>query len=559
MTVERSGHGHSTLVDILAARAVETPHRIAYSFSSYREEPEDVDYARLWDRIGGLAERVREVSAPGDRVVLLCPPGPGFVDAFYACLVTGRIAVSVHLPSSVHHLATLAAILRDSGAVAAIAPLATVPVTGKLLGADIAIIDSGTVGAVAGFDIHSGPAPDDIAFLQYTSGSTGIPKGVAVLHRNLLHNLGLMMRRFALTPDSAIVSWLPPYHDMGLIQGVLLPMFGGFSGTLIPPMSFLRDPLTWLRAISGRECMMAGGPNLAYGLCVKRVSLTEAAELDLCGWDNAFVGAEPVDPDTLRAFADTFAVSGFRPSSFMHCYSLAESTLYVTGAPRGAGPRARRFAPDGLERGLAVEEPEGRELLSVGAADPEHIAVVDPDTRQRCPDNRVGEFWLRGPSIAAGYWNKPAETTRVFAAEILGEDGATYLCTGDLGFVSDGELYVSGRIKELMIVHGRNIFPQDIERTIVSNHPTLRPGGCAVFAASIGNEDRVMVVQELNDMLERDSAAALEGSIRGIVSRVHAISVHRVVFVGKGEVPKTTSGKIQRQRLREDYSTVSVS
>ncbi|MFB8007109.1 fatty acyl-AMP ligase [Nocardia sp. NPDC056000] len=541
---------------MLSARVLETPRRLAYTFAGHRADSESVDYGQLWDRVSGLSRLVREVTAPGDRVVLLCPPGKDFACAFFACLATGRIAVAVHLPTSAQQFSTLAEIIRDSGAVAAIVPLSVIPVTSEQLGAGITIIDSDSAGP--GFDIAAGlqapPAPDDIAFLQYTSGSTGAPKGVAVLHRNLMDNLGLLASRYQLAQDTSIVSWLPPFHDMGLIQGLLLPMYGGFPSTLMSPMTFLRDPLTWLRAISSSSNVTAGGPNLAYGLCLKRVSPADAAQLDLSAWRIAFVGAEPIDPNILRRFAELFEVSGFRPESFAPMYGLAESTLFVSGGAVGAGARSRRFAVAELERGTAVEDAEGRELPSLGAAEPDSIAIVDPDTRLRCADGTIGEIWLRGPSVAAGYWHKPVETERVFHARIADDGGPEFLRTGDLGFVCAGELYVSGRIKELMIVHGRNIFPQDIERTIVTTHPALRPGGCAVFTAEIGDEDRVMVVQELADLLEPDNAEALAGSIREIVSRVHAVSVHRVVFVGKGEVPKTTSGKVQRQRLREHYS-----
>ncbi|MCP9622785.1 fatty acyl-AMP ligase [Nocardia otitidiscaviarum] len=544
-----------TLVDIASARVTDDPHRIAFRFSSYREDTEEVDFRRLWERVAAVAQRLIDTTAPGDRVVLLCPPGPHFVHAFFACLATRRIAVAVPLPTSPHQVAAVTAIVRDSGAAAAIAPLSAVPVDGEILGRDLRIIDIDSIDGGTGLEIRcAAPTPDDIAFLQYTSGSTGSPKGVTVLHRNLVHNLELITANFGLTERNSLVSWLPPFHDMGLIQGMLLPVFVGMRATLMSPMTFLRNPLTWLRAISESENVLAGGPNLAYGLCTKRISPAEAALLDLSGWEMAFVGAEPVDPKTLRAFADTFAVSGFRAESFVPTYGLAESTLYVSGGPVGAGARPRRFSTDELERGVAIEWPTGRELLSMGPVRPEHVAVVDRATGRRCPDNRVGEIWLRGASVAAGYWNKPEQTRGAFAATIAGEDGAEYLRTGDLGFVCAGELYVSGRSKELMIVHGRNIFPQDVERTIVSNHPMLRPGGCAVFAATIDNEDRVIAVQELNDTLEPGSAAALEGSIRDIVSRVHAISLHQVVFVEKGAVPKTTSGKIQRQRLRETYS-----
>lgn len=556
MNVKRSVQDPLTLVETLSARVADTPQRIAFTFANYREAEEEVDYRRLCDRVAGLAERVIEVTAPGDRVVLLCPPGPDFVYAFLACLSTRRIAVAAPLPATTQQAANLTAIIRDSGAVAAIAPLSAVPISSAALGGEIRVVDTESAGSGSGIDVRF-PLPDDLAFLQYTSGSTGAPKGVRVLHRNLMHNLGTIMTNFELSERRSLVSWLPPFHDMGLIQGILLPIFCGIHATLMSPMTFLRDPLAWLRAISANRNVVAGGPNLAYGLCVQRVTPEQAAQVDLSGWDVAFVGAEPVDPNILRRFADTFAVSGFRAESFLPCYGLAESTLYVAGGPPGAGARSRFFAAEKLEQGIAADEADGRELVSMGPVESESVAVVDRETGQRCPENRVGEIWLHGRSVADGYWNKPEENSRAFAATITGEDDTVHLRTGDLGFLCGGELYISGRIKELMIVHGRNIFPQDIERTIISSHPTLRPGGCAVFAASIDNEDRVMVVQELNDAVEPDGAVELADSIRDIVSRVHAISVHRVVFVGKGEVPKTTSGKIQRQRLRETYSATA--
>ncbi|MBL1076414.1 fatty acyl-AMP ligase [Nocardia sp. 2] len=557
MDLECSAQYPPTLVEALSRRVTQTPRERAYRFSHYRQDDEDVDYGQLWERVGGLAAQVRAATAPGDRVVLLCPPGPDFVYAFFACMVSGRVAVAAHLPMSAQQVETLRAIIADSGAVAAIAPLAIVPLDQASLGPDIRIIDSGSAAALSGADPLAGPppGPDDIAFLQYTSGSTGMPKGVTVLHRNLIDNLGRIASKYAMGQRTSIVSWLPPFHDMGLIQGVLLPAFLGGRATLLSPMTFLRDPLIWLRAISGTPHVVAGGPNLAYGLCLKRVSPAAAAGLDLSGWELAFVGAEPVDPVILRRFAEMFAENGFRASSLTPMYGLAESTLFVNGGPAGAGARSRHFRTAELEQGVAVVDTEGRELVSMGPVRDCELAIVDPRTRQRCAGNRVGEIWLRGPSVTAGYWRQPAANERAFEATITDGDGAHYLRTGDLGFVAEGELYISGRIKELMIVHGRNIFPQDVERTILSNHPTFRPGGCAVFAAQIDNEDRVMVVQELNEPPAQDTAAALEGSIRDVVSRAHAISVHRIIFVGKGEVPKTTSGKIQRQRLRAEYSS----
>ncbi|MEU8899316.1 fatty acyl-AMP ligase [Nocardia sp. NPDC048505] len=544
----------STLADVLLRRAAEQPAQVAYTFLDGRGGREVENYALLLNRVLDLAARLGKISAPGDRILLLCPPGPDMVHAFFACLLTRRVAVPLYVPTSQRHSDTVAAIARDSGAVAVLAPAAAAAVARELLSwPDERIIDTTAAEGEPSPQPLDAPLPgaDDVTHLQYTSGSTGSPKGVVVRHRNLVDNLDCLRRALGHTESTAAVHWLPPSHDMGLILGILLPLFVGYPVTLMAPETFLRRPLLWLREIAQQPNTTAGGPNLAYGICAERISDAEADELDLSRWNVAFVGAEPVNPTVLSTFADKFARSGFRRESFFPGYGLAEATLYVGGGPVGSGVRTREFANEDLENGLVTQNSTGRELVDYGPVRAGTGAIVDPVTLRRADPGRVGELWLHGPSVTTGYWNKAEESAHTFAAEIAGENGTTYLRTGDLGFLVEGNLFLCGRLKELMIINGRNLFPQDIEWTVESAHPGLRRGGCAALSVEIHGEERLVVVQELDDAAD---TAALEESIRSAVSRDHAVALYRVLFVDRGQVLKTTSGKIRRSHLRHLYA-----
>ncbi|MFC9898021.1 fatty acyl-AMP ligase [Nocardia sp. NPDC127579] len=546
-----------TLAEILVRRASEQGDRVGYTFLDGQGRREVEDYRLLLEHVLCVANRLQRSTAPGDRVLLLCPPGLDMVHAFLACLLTRRVAVPLYVPTSQRHSDTVTAIARDSGAAAVIAPHSAAAVARDLLGwPDEQIIDSAATerGASLGLLDTALPDENDVSHLQYTSGSTGAPKGVVVRHRNLMHNLDCLRRGLGHSADSSAVHWLPPSHDMGLVLGILSPLFVGYPATLMAPETFLRRPLVWLREIAQHTNTTAGGPNLAFGICAERVSRAEAEQLDLSQWKVAFVGAEPVNPTVLDRFADTFAASGFRRESFFPGYGLAEATLYVGGGPVGSGLRTRSFAGADLEKGRVVDEAGGRELVDYGPVRSGAAAIVDPVTLCRAEPGRVGEIWLGGASIASGYWNKPEESGQTFAAEITGEPGTPYLRTGDLGFLAQGHLFLCGRRKEMMIINGRNLFPQDVEWTVESTHPALRRGGCAALSIEIDGEERLVVIQELETELTDDAATALQASIRSAISRDHAVALHRVVFVDRGKVLKTTSGKIRRSQLRHLYA-----
>ena len=555
----------ATLASLLRSRAAELGGRTAFVFLADGEaEGGRLTYAELDGRARAIASALRESLAPGDRVLLLYPPGLEFIAAFFGCLYAGVIAVPAYPPRlNDRSQGRLRAIARDAEPRAALT-------TGAILHAATAGGESGFLARVPELaavrwiatDALEGsaaeipdPDPASVAFLQYTSGSTSTPKGVMVTHANLLHNERMIGEAFRQDESSVVVGWLPLYHDMGLIGNVLQPLHAGGSCVLMAPVAFLQKPLRWLQAIDRWRGTTSGGPNFAYELCLRKIGDPQKAGLDLSSWHLAYNGAEPVRAETLERFAEAFAPCGFRPEAFFPCYGLAEATLFVSGGVAGAVPRVARVDAAALERNEArpaVGEAEERRLVSCGPVwSEQRIAVVDPESREELLAGRVGEIWIAGPSVARGYWRNPEATEREFHARLDTGEGP-FLRTGDLGFVRDGELYVTGRIKDLVIIRGRNHYPQDIELTAERSHPDLRPGCGAAFSVEVGGEERLVLVQEV-ERRRREGFEEVAEAVRRAVAEEHEVQVHDVVLVRVGTVPKTSSGKIQRRASRSLY------
>ena len=398
---------------------------------------------------------------------------------------------------------------------------------------------------------------NDIAFLQYTSGSTTTPKGVMVSHQNLIHNLNFIQESFGQTSESRTVIWLPPYHDMGLIGGILQPLFTGNPVTLIPHLMFLQRPIRWLEAITRFKATTSGGPNFAYELCLRKIKPEQRELLDLSSWKVAFNGAEPINPKTLEQFSEIFAPCGFRRESFLTCYGLAESTLLVAGGPNDRLPVVKAFQKSALEVNRIISDFEntGDAKVLVGCGrnfGGQLIRIVDPETGGLSSPDQIGEIWVSGPSVAKGYWNKPVETETAFRAYCEGTDEGPFLRTGDLGFLYEGELFVSGRLKNLIIIDGKNHFAHDIERTVQKAHPSICPVGCAVFSIEIEGTDKVIVIAEVRLKLV-ESQAEIKKSIRKVVSEQHEVPIYEIKLIPPGTIPRTTSGKIRHFLCKKDY------
>jgi amino acid adenylation domain-containing protein len=398
-----------------------------------------------------------------------------------------------------------------------------------------------------------------LAFLQYTSGSTAEPKGVMVGHGNLLNNQRLIQRCFDQTEKSIIVGWLPLYHDMGLIGNVLHSLYLGAPCILMSPASFLQKPLRWLSAISTYKATTSGGPNFAYDLCVRRISPEQCETLDLSTWTTAFNGAEPIRAETIERFSERFASCGFKAGAFAPCYGLAEATLIVSGGIRPGAGMTQTVESAALERNRVIPAAEGSEgtraVLSCGQIVADHkIEIVDAGSMTACSPDQVGEVWVSGPSVTRGYWNRERETNETFQGLLADSGEDRFLRTGDLGFISEGQLFVTGRTKDLVIILGRNLYPQDIELTVELSHNALRPGCGAAFADDVAGQERLVVVQELEPRTEADLAEVV-GAIRQAVSRDHEVQAHAIVVIKPGTIPKTSSGKIQRHACRAKFQT----
>ncbi|HEV2844106.1 MAG TPA: AMP-binding protein, partial [Thermoanaerobaculia bacterium] len=522
---------------------------------------ERLTYTELDARARAIGASLSEAGAGGERVVLLFPPGPDFVASFFGCLYAGAVAVPALPPRRRGADPRLSAICRDARPRVALTSAGQLPV---LEGAAAQIPELAAAQRMApameggeGWRRPEVP-PEALAFLQYTSGSTSTPKGVMVSHGNLAHNEELIRQAFVQSPESVVLGWLPLYHDMGLIGTMLQPLYNGAVSYLMTPGAFLQRPARWLEAISRYRATTSGGPNFAYELCVRKVGEAEREGLDLSSWEIAFNGAEPVRAATLRRFAEAFAPCGFRASAFRPCYGLAEATLLVSGwKAHGEEPRVRAFDAEALERNEALDADTGRsrELVGCGAA-MQTVVAVDPESGEPCTPGRVGEVWVASPSVAHGYWERPEESAATFGAR-LADGSGPFLRTGDLGFVDGGEVFLTGRLKDLIILRGRNHYPQDLELTAERSHPALRAGGGAAFAVDLAGEERLVIVHEVERHaragMEDGKAEEIAAAVRRAVAEEHEVSIAEVVLIGPETLPRTSSGKVRRRACREMY------
>jgi len=556
--------GPSTLVELLRHRARCQPDDIAYTILLDGEQQQlDLTYRELDRQARAIAAWLETHGLSGQKALLLYPAGAEFIAAFFGCLYAGVVAVPVYPPRRNRSLIRIQAISDDADAKVALTTDAVLkrvePIIGETphLKALCWLATSDVPLELAEQWIPPQVDGDTLAFLQYTSGSTGTPKGVMLTHANLVHNSALIAYAFEHTRSGSGVFWLPSYHDMGLIGGILQPMYVGRPNVLMSPMSFLQKPYRWLSAISRFRGTTSGGPNFAYDLCVERIPPEQRRTLDLSCWKVAFNGAEPVRAETIDRFCEAFGPCGFRREAFYPCYGLAEATLIVSGGMAEQPPVIRAFDSRALSEGRVVDLDPAAEnahrVVGCGQNLPDQqIVIADPETCCVCPPDRIGEIWVRGPSIALGYLNQPEATERTFRAYLRDTGEGPFLRTGDLGFMRDGELFVTGRIKDLLIVRGVNYYPQDIEETVQRSHQRLRRDCGAAFAIDVDGKQELVIVQEL----ERHRFADFQeifAAIRCAVAREHDLHPFAIALLKAGSIPKTSSNKIQRHACRQGY------
>ena len=586
-------HNYSSVVQLLSDRSSQQAHVNAFTFLEDGESQETtVTYRELDRRSRQIAAQLQTLDLEGERALLLYPSGLDYLAAFFGCLYAGVIAVPAYPPQNQRKTPRIKAITTDARPAIVLTTKTLLPKMQSLLG---------DLQWLATDDLELGIEEnwqkpklerDTIAFLQYTSGSTGTPKGVMVSHVNLLHNAAMTYCWMGHSPESKFVSWLPIYHDMGLIGGILQPLYGGFSCVLMSPTAFLQRPYRWLQAISRYGGTTSGAPNFAYDLCVQKITEEQRAALDLSSWQVAFNGAEPIRYETLERFSNTFAECGFQREAFYPCYGMAEATLLVAGGDKETEYQTKAVDKMTLAENRiveALEESDSQVLVGCGKSIPgQEIIIVNPDLFTVCEHDRVGEIWVSGDSVAKGYWQKVEETKETFHAErcdpaeflirkgmrteqrrkegrggekrkdfkvkrsqkISGVKRNHFLRTGDLGFLDeDGELFVTGRLKDLIIIRGRNLYPQDIELTVERSHDALRLASNAAFTVEVENEERLVIVQEL-EFRAKPNLEEVIAAIRQGVTETHEIEVYGVVLIKAGSIPKTSSGKIQRRATR---------
>lgn len=560
-----------SLIDLLETRIEQHPHQLAFSFLRNGEvESEALTFAELGLRVRSLAAYLQQLGLAGRSALMLYPAGTEFVVAFHACMYAGVTAIPAVLPRVNRALSNLDAIMADAGAAIV---LTTASQLGRLqpLYADA---QSDARREVIATDLVDASGANrwlrpivrrtDLAFLQYTSGSTGAPKGVMVGHGNLLHNLEMLRHFFESSGQECFVSWLPHYHDMGLIGAILQAIYVGAPCHLMSPSSFVKKPACWLQAISRYRATISGAPNFAYQHCIERVTEEQLLGVDLSSWRIAYNGAEPIRASTMRAFQKRFAAAGLRPNALFASYGMAEATLVISADPVDAPYRELHVDKIELERNVVVpvspDHPNGHALVGCGRAsaralDDAQIRIVDPVDGRLLPARQIGEIWVSSASVCQGYLSQPESSDAVYRSQHPDVPGRTFARSGDLGFLEhDGQLFITGRLKDVLIIRGRNYYPQDIEVTVQASHAQLAIDGGAAFAVEVDGQERVVIAQEVT----REAASAID--VDAIVAAASAalsdgfeLQLHAIELLRPGRLPKTSSGKIQRSRARREF------
>lgn len=559
-------YSFSTLIDLLRFRSVQQPDRIAYIFLEDGEDrATNLTYQDLDRRARAIAVQLQSTVKYGDRALLLYQAGLDYISAFFGCLYAGVIAVPAYPPRNNHSLSRLQAIIADAQATATLTTTSILTTIGPQIeqSNDLQQLRWLKTDGIAN-DLSQAHEPavtiqgKTLAFLQYTSGSTGVPKGVMVSHDNVLHNQALIQHAMGHSSKTVIAGWLPLFHDMGLIGNVLQPLYLGVPCILMSPVVFLQKPLRWLSAISKYRATTSGGPNFAYDLCVRKIADEQRTALDLSCWEVAFNGAEPVRFQTLERFATAFAPYGFCREAFYPCYGMAETTLIVSGGSPKQLPVMKSVQSNELRQSRVrfIDDNVGGQVV-VGCGKPLldlEVVIANPDRLAPCQPDDVGEIWVKGASVAQGYWNQFEATQQNFHAYLRDTNRGPFLRTGDLGFLNDGELFITGRLKDLVIIGGRNHYPQDIELTVFQSHLALRPDCGAAFSVEVNDEEKLVIVQEVERShirkLNLDEAI---GAIRLAVAEHHDLNVYAIALIKTGSLAKTSSGKIQRRTCRSQF------
>ncbi|MBD1903169.1 fatty acyl-AMP ligase [Trichocoleus sp. DQ-A3] len=558
----------STLVELLRWRALQQPEKVAYTFLiDGKKEGSQLTYAQLDRQARAIAALLQQHNARGERALLLYPQGLEVIAAFCGCLYAGTIAIPVPPPEAgrlKRTLPRLQAIAKDAQAslvltTSGILSLVEeydekIPEFQAMSWIDTEQVDLSLAETWQDPSVTS----DMLAYLQYTSGSTSTPKGVMLSHSNVMFHSANLQKACGYTPDSVTVAWMPYFHDYGLVEGLIQPLYNGIPCYVMSPFAFIKRPFHWLQAISRYKVTHSQGPNFAYDQCVRRITPEQRATLDLSSWRAAGNAAEPINPQVMESFYETFAPSGFQWNAFCPAYGLAEATLLVSFSAQTATPVLCNLDPAALEKNRIVPASKNQDIVRtvVGCGTKvcdTKIAIVHPEKFTRCAADEVGEIWVSDPSVAHGYWQRPEESERTFRARIPDTNEGPFLRTGDLGFLKDGELFITGRIKDLIIIRGTNHYPQDIEWTVQESHAALRPEHGAAFSVMVNGEERLVIVQEVERHTQNLDTNEVMGAIRQVVSEQHELQVYAVVLVKPGSILKTSSGKIQRQGCRAAF------